>query len=156
MARDLMNRRSNSVWQPGSELQRLQDEINSLFNFDGLDFAPGLFDRNMAPALDMVENEDEFVVSVDLPGVSEKDVELSVADNVLTIKGEKKGHSEEGEKNGSFFRKESWEGTFQRTVSLPMSVDADNVKAKMRDGVLTISLPKREEAKPRKISVSVK
>ncbi len=152
MARDLMNRR-NDVWTPNNELRRLQDEINSLFNFDGWDFAPGLFDRNMAPALDMVENADDFVVTVDLPGVNQDDVDLSVADNVLTIKGEKKGGSESEEKN--YYRKESWEGSFQRTVSLPQGVDADNVHAEMKDGVLSITLPKREEAKPRKISVNV-
>ncbi len=154
MARDLMNRRSDMTWQPSTELRRLQDEINSLFNFEGWDFAPGLFDRNMAPALDMVENADDFTVTVDLPGVNEKDVDLSVAENVLTIKGEKKGQTEDGD--GNFFRKESWEGSFQRTVSLPQSVDADNVKAHMKDGVLTVTLPKREDAKPRKISVDVK
>ena len=152
MARDLMNRR-NDVWTPSNELRRLQDEINSLFNFDGWDFAPGLFDRNMAPALDMVETADDFVVTVDLPGVNQDDVDLSVADNVLTIKGEKKGGSESEESN--YYRKESWEGSFQRTVSLPQGVDADNVHAEMKDGVLSITLPKREEAKPRKINVNV-
>ena len=152
MARDLMNRR-NDVWRPTNELRRLQDEINSLFDFDGWDFAPGLFDRNMAPALDMVENTDDFVVTVDLPGVSQENVDLSVADNVLTIKGEKTGDSESEDSN--YYRKESWEGSFQRTVSLPQGVDADNVHAEMRDGVLSITLPKREEAKPRKINVNV-
>ncbi len=154
MARDLMNRGSDMNRQPGTELRRLQDEINNLFNFEGWDFAPGLFDRNIAPALDMVENADDYTVTVDLPGVNEKDVDLSVAENVLTIKGEKKGQTEDGD--GNCFRKESWEGSFQRTVSLPQSVDADNVKAHMKDGVLTITLPKREDAKPRKISVNVK
>ncbi len=152
MARDLMNRR-NDVWTPRSELRQLQDEINSLFNLDDWGFAPGLFDRNMAPALDMVENTDDFVVTVDLPGVSQDDVDLSVADNVLTIKGEKKGGNESEERN--YFRKETWEGSFQRTVSLPQGVDPDNVHAEMKDGILTITLPKREESKPRKISVNV-
>ncbi|MFW6387907.1 MAG: Hsp20/alpha crystallin family protein [bacterium] len=153
MARDLMNRRNQGVWQPGRELSRLQDEINSLFNFDDWDWAPGLFDRNIAPALDMVENNDDFVVTVDLPGVSRDNVDLSVADNVLTIKGDKKGEKEDGD--GNYYRKETWEGSFQRTVSLPQGVDADKVKAEMKDGVLRITLPKREEAKPRKISVNV-
>ncbi|MFP4644922.1 MAG: Hsp20/alpha crystallin family protein [Spirochaetales bacterium] len=153
MARELMNR-GNEGWAPSNELRRLQDEINSLFNFDGWDFAPGLFDRNMAPALDMVENTDDFVVTVDLPGVSQDDVDLSVADNVLTIKGEKKGESESEERN--YFRKETWQGSFQRTVSLPQGVDPDNVQAEMKNGVLSITLPKREEAKPRKINVNVK
>lgn len=153
MARDLMNRRNQGVRQPGRELNRLQDEINSLFNFDDWDWAPGLFDRNIAPALDMVENNDDFVVTADLPGVSRDNVDLSVADNVLTIKGDKQGEQEDG--NGNYYRKESWEGSFQRTVSLPQGVDADKVKAEMKDGVLTITLPKREEAKPRKISVNV-
>lgn len=153
MARELMNRR-NERWAPTNELRQLQDEINSLFNFDGWDFAPGLFDRNIAPALDMVENTDDFVVTVDLPGVNQDDVDLSVADNVLTIKGEKKGGSESEDQN--FYRKETWEGSFQRTVSLPQGVDAENVNAEMKNGVLSITLPKREEAKPRKISVNVK
>ncbi len=148
MARELMTRR-----MPGREIARLQDEINRLFDFDTESFAPGIFDRNVAPALDVRENNDEYVVDVDLPGVARDAIDISVADNVLTIKGEKKLN--ESDDMQHVYRCEIWSGSFQRTLSLPKAIDADGVSARMADGVLTITLPKREEVKARSISVQV-
>jgi HSP20 family protein len=150
------------MWDPASELDRIRREIDEMFDpaarrfFSQDPWGYGLFDREVSPAMDMVENEDGFLVSVDLPGVEKKDLEISVADNVLTVKGEKKAASEKKDENSRFYRKESWEGSFQRTISLPQGVDAAKIDAKMHDGVLQISLPKREEAKPKQIAVSVK
>jgi HSP20 family protein len=136
-----------------SEFDRLRNEINRLFDFDAWPEATGLFDRSFSPSLDVAETDDNFVVSVDLPGVPEKDIDITVANNVLTIRGEKKSEKEE---KGTYYRKETWSGSFQRTISLPSTVDADQVEANMKNGVLEVSLPKREEAKPKRISVNVK
>ncbi len=141
-------------WTPRSELERFYNELDRFFDMDLWESAPGLFDRSFAPALDVIEEDDAFVVNADLPGVSEKDVDVSVASNVLTIKGEKKNELEN--KEDQVFRRESWHGSFQRTLSLPATVDVDKVEAKLRDGVLTVRVPKREEAQPRQISVKVK
>lgn len=146
-------RRKNGETNQMAEFDRLREEINRLFDFDSWPESTGLFDRSFSPSLDVVEQDDEFAVTVDLPGVSEKDIDITVANNVLTIRGEK---SEEQEEDGRYYRKETWSGTFQRTVSLPNTVDADKVEASMKNGVLTVHLPKREEAKPRRISVNVK
>ena len=155
MARELMTRRMNgrSDWHPGREIARLQDEINRLFDLDTAESAPGIFDRNVAPAVDVRETNDEYVVDVDLPGVSRDQVDISVADNVLTIKGEKTLKNAEDKQH--VYRCEIWSGSFQRTLSLPKGINADEVQARMADGVLTITLPKREEVKARSISVNV-
>lgn len=152
---NIVQRRRNNMWDPAGELDRIRREIDELFDPAATRFfSDGLFDRGFSPAMDVVENDDGFLVSVDLPGVDRKDLEISVADNVLTVKGEKKDMLED--KDGKVFRKESWEGSFHRTLSLPHGVDANKIDAKMHDGVLEISLPKREEAKPRQITVNVK
>jgi HSP20 family protein len=152
---NLVRRNTGSLWDPVGELDRIRREIDSMFDLDsGRSAGAGLFDREFSPALDVVEHENEYVVTVDLPGVSQKDLDVSVANNVLTIKGTKKREQEA--KEGTFFRKESWEGSFQRTLSLPQGVDAEKIDAKMTDGVLTLALPKREEVKPRQIAVNVK
>ncbi len=137
------------------EFDLLRDEINRLFDFDYE--GSGLFDRRVSPPIDVVEGNDDFVIICDLPGVKSKDLDISVANNVLTIKGEKKIDDGKNEKEGTkYYRRECWSGTFQRTLSLPESVDNNNVDASMKDGVLTITVGKREEVKPRKISVKVK
>jgi HSP20 family protein len=142
------------VWDPVAELSRIRRDLDEMFDSPGLGrFNEGLFERDFSPSLDVVEANDEYLVQVDLPGVAKKDLDISVADNVLTIKGEK---HESNEKNGKVYRKETWAGTFQRTISLPHGVDSTKIDARMQDGVLTITLPKREEAKPRQIAVSVK
>ncbi len=140
-------------FDPAQELERIQQEINRLFDLDYTDRSMGLFDRATSPAIDVVEEEDHFTAMCDLPGVDQKDVDVSIAGNVLTIKGEKK-MSTRSEK-AKVFRKEEWAGSFQRTLSLPRSVDPDKIQAEMTDGVLRIQLPKREEVKPRQISVNV-
>lgn len=152
---NIVRRDRNTSWDPVAELDRIRREIDDAFApSDRWFFSDGLFDREFSPAMDVVENNEGYLVSIDLPGVDAKELEISVADNVLTIKGEKKGVEEK--KKAKYFRKESWEGSFQRTLSLPHGVDADKIDAKMRDGVLAVSLPKLEEARPKQIAVSVK
>ena len=147
-------RRPTDVYDPFRELRVLQNEINDLFNFDRSPGTAGLFDRSFSPALDVTESEDAFTVRAELPGLSEKDIDVSIASNVLTLRGEKKEDKER--KTGKVYRRETWSGSFQRTLSLPLSVDAGNVKADLKDGVLTLVLPKREEAKPKQITVKTK
>jgi HSP20 family protein len=144
---------------PLSEFDRLQDEINRLFDFGySSPAATGLLDRRMSPMIDVVETDDAVKVYADLPGVGKDEVDLSIASNVLTIKGEKqqkdeKNKEKDAQKN---YRDETWAGSFQRTLSLPESVDPQNVEASMKDGVLTVVLGKKEEVKPRQIDVKVK
>ena len=93
-------------------------------------------------------------MTCELPGLEQKDIDVTIASNVLTIKGQRKNEWEE--KRGKVYRKESWSGSFQRTLPLPTSVDGEKIKAELKDGILTITLPKREEAKPKQIAVNVK
>lgn len=135
---------------PFEDLDRLQRQLGRFFDF-GFDNA-GLFDRSLAPAMDLVEEDQDYVLYFDLPGVDKKDLELTVENNVLTVKGDKK----EPKEGGRFFRKETWAGTFRRTVSLPPAADAEVVRAELVDGVLTVTIGKREELKPRQIAVNVR
>lgn len=134
---------------PVRGLDRLQREINDLFDFSAPLEARGLFDRMVAPAVDVIETDDELVIEADLPGMVSKDIDISMASNVLTIRGEKKAP----ERKGEVYRAETWEGRFQRTISLPGEVDSNKVNATYKDGVLKVTVAKREEAKARQISV---
>jgi HSP20 family protein len=130
------------------EMERVRRELSRFFNTD-LENA-GLFDRSVVPAVDFIEGTESFTLYVDLPGVEKKDLELNVENNVLSIKGEKKEIID----SKRFFRKESWTGSFRRTISLPFSADPERVQAEFADGVLTVTIGKREELKPRQIAVS--
>jgi HSP20 family protein len=143
----------DGLLDPVSELTRLQDEINRLFDLDFAPISNGLFDRRVSPPVDITESDEEFTVTCDLPGVDQKNLDISIAGNVLTIKGEKKGV--DTEKDRRVFKRETWSGTFQRTLSLPETVDTEKIDATMKDGVLTISFPRREEVKPRQISIKL-
>lgn len=141
--------------RPVSEFERLQHEINRLFE-TGLGFPSGntgLFDRAVSPAVDVIESEDEYWVTCDLPGIERDKVELSLTNNVLTLRGEKHVDPTIEKEGAKTYRRETWSGAFQRTISLPDLVDPDRVTAEMKDGVLTIRLSKREDAKPRRIAI---
>lgn len=150
----LVRWRDRNNTSPANVFDQLQDEINRLFDFDWPREQTGLLDRNMAPAIDIAEHGDVYEVHCDLPGVDKKDLDISIASNVLTIKGEKSGEKET--KDRKYYRKETWSGSFQRSISLPAGVDADKIGAEMKNGVLTITLPKKEEVKPKQIAVNVK
>ena len=146
---DLM-RWGTGIADPGRSLDRLQREINTLFDFfPGIDETRGLFDRMVSPPVDLIEANDGFRLRADLPGIKLADIDISIASNVLTLKGQRKAAAG----SGSVYRKESWEGSFQRTIALPATVDSDKIEASFRDGVLEVSIPKREEAKPKRITV---
>lgn len=141
------------LYDPWGDLKSLQDEINDLFEVDRFPATTGLFDRSLSPALDVIEGDQDFTVRCELPGIEKKDLDVTIASNVLTIKGEKKEKTEE--EKGDYFKKETWSGSFQRTVSLPNSADSEKLSAELKDGILTIKLPKKEEAKPKQISVKI-
>ena len=138
-------------WDPFREVGDLQSEMNRMFDgFFGGSVA-GL-DRVWAPAVDMFETKDDLMVRAELPGMTEKDVELSITGDVLTLRGER-GAAADGQE--SVHRSERWYGKFERSLTLPIPIQADKVKATYRDGVLTIQLPKAEEVKPRTIKIDV-
>jgi HSP20 family protein len=103
------------------------------------------------PAMDLLEQDDQLIVKAELPGMTAEDIDISVQGNVLTLRGEKK--EERNEEGKRFHYVERRSGMFHRTLSLPTEVDAENINASYRDGVLTIKLPKSEAAKPRRIAV---
>ena len=150
----LIKWKNKDLYDPWDDFRNLQNEINDLFNTDRSQGYTGLFDRNFSPAIDVIESENDYSVVCELPGIEKKDIDLTLASNVLTIKGSKNDDSEE--KKGKYFKKEKWTGSFQRTLPLPAAVNADMISADLKDGVLTVRLPKKEEAKPRSIDVKIK
>ena len=147
----LMKWRGATPTNPFDEFDRLQSEMGRLFNLFNLPDGQGLFDGQGSPAIDVVETQDEYVVLADLPGVEDKDIELSIASNVLTLSGEKA--KKDGEDKRRFYREESWTGSFRRTISLPNAVDPDKVSAELKDGVLSVRIGKKAALKPRQIAV---
>lgn len=141
-----------STWSPFRDLMNMQREIGRLFdNFvtEGDDFASAMW----APRVDVMEDKDSYVIRAELPGVSRNDVKITLQENVLTIKGEKKQEKEE--KDTDFHRVERSYGSFERSFTLPMSVRSEKIDASYKDGILSITLPKAEEAKPKEIEVKV-
>jgi HSP20 family protein len=106
-----------------------------------------------APAVDVKETEDGLTMTVELPGIDPKDVEVGVENNRLSIKGER--HFEQADEGETYHRVERAYGSFERTFTLPSAYDAENIEARSKDGVLTLTIPKREEAKPRSIKVKI-
>jgi HSP20 family protein len=142
-------------WEPVRELNTIQSEMNRLFNtfFDAS--APGNGQtptRRWIPAMDLVESENELVLRADLPGMAEDDVKIEVEDNVLTVSGHRKAEHEE--RKDGYFRVERAFGSFQRSLTLPEGVDAEKVTANFDRGVLEVRIPKPEQRKPRKVTIS--
>ena len=146
------NEGGSDLVQAFDRFAALRDEMDRLFDnsFGPVFRTPGSFSR-WAPALDVYQDKDQFTVVAELPGLKKEDIELSLHNGVLTISGERKQEKkgEEGYRNERFF------GRFQRSVTLPATVDGNAVKATYQDGVLKVVLPKAEEAKPKQIEVSV-
>jgi len=138
------------LWDAFNGLRGDMDRALDLFRVPD---AMGLLDRSTAPAIDLIETPEDYLVFADLPGVDRKDLELSVTGSILRIKGMKR--AEEASEKRKFFRKETWAGSFERTLDLPALVDSDKVSAELVDGVLKVRVPKREEAKAKLITVSV-
>jgi HSP20 family protein len=128
----------------------VQDEMNRMFDSFWGD-RTGEDEGMLMPPVDVTEKEDKFMVSVELPGLKKDDIKLSLRNNVLTISGSKKRESES--KDDRFHRIERSFGTFCRTINLTSTVDASKIDADFKDGILTVNLPKVEEAKPKEISI---
>lgn len=133
----------------------IQTQMNRLFdNFFGQPASSGMPDHVWAPVADMYETRNEVVVTAELPGLDEKDIHLSITGDLLTIQGERQWTGEGQEAN--YYRRERWFGKFQRSFSLPMPVQANQVKATYGDGVLTVTLPKADEIKPKEIKIEAR
>ena len=140
-----------------SDVMNMQREINRMFdNFfrGGLMGSDTLASADWIPAVDIAEREDEYSVRVELPGVTKDDVKITMQNNILTVRGEKKQEKES--KDANFHRLERSYGSFERSFTLPSTVKADKIDASYADGNLTITLPKTEEARPKQIEVKVK
>ena len=138
-------------WEPFREMTAMRKAMDRLFG-DSFEF-PQQWEREntWGLALDVAEKDDSYVVKASIPGVAPEDVEITLTDNVLTIKGETKADKEDKQEN--YHLRERHYGGFMRSISLPTTVDADKVEAINEHGVLTLTLPKSEAVKPKKITV---
>ena len=140
-------------WEPSRGATALQDQINRLFQDSfGRDSGEASLSA-WAPAVDIYETEHELVVKADLPEVDSKDLDIRVENNILTIRGERKFEKNVNEEN--YLRVERSYGSFARSFTLANTVNSEAIKADYQNGVLTLSIPKREEAKPKQIKVNV-
>jgi HSP20 family protein len=143
-------------WDPIREISSIQGEMNRLFNTYFEPPAPGGSNgggRRWLPAMDLVEDADTFILRADLPGVNEDDVKLEVEGGVLTVSGERT--TEDVSDETGVHRLERAHGSFTRSLTLPDGVDAEGIVATFDRGVLEVRVPKPEEKKPRKVSISV-
>jgi HSP20 family protein len=141
-------------WPSFERLSTFRDEIDRLFDSPIATVArTSQFLNSWAPAIDLYEDKDNFVIKAEVPGVTKEDIAVSLHDGALSISGERKG--EEKYQESGVYRAERFLGRFQRTVILPKAVEAEKVKANYKDGVLTVTLPKTEEAKPKPIEIKV-
>ena len=139
-------------WNPARDFNRMERELRRMFR----DFEQGSEEPSSVavwtPPVDIYETDNEVVVRADLPGIDQRDLDIRLENNVLTLKGERKMEQEVKEDN--YHRIESAYGTFVRSFTLPAIVEEDKIKAEYKNGVLKIVLPKKEQAKPRQIKVA--
>ena len=146
---------SMTRWDPWGEMVSLRDAMDSLVaeSFIRPSGSSGIAGSSSALALDIREQGDDFVVTAPVPGMQPDDVEITVLGDSLRIRGERRDeHQEQGENDRWLFREQRY-GTFERAVRLPSTVRADDANAEFKDGILTVTLPKAEEAKERRIQV---
>ncbi|MCM8795229.1 MAG: Hsp20/alpha crystallin family protein [Candidatus Omnitrophica bacterium] len=142
-------------WDPFRELLDLEKEFHRFLD-TSFDTLPERISKEgiWSPSLDISEDKDNIVIKADLPGVKQQDIDISINDNILTLKGERRRDEETKGKN--YHRIERFYGSFVRSLSLPRYVDTDKINASYKDGVLEIVIPKTEEAKPKQIKVELK
>lgn len=145
------------IWRPFRELEEIERRFSDMLGQPPL---PAEWRRiptmemGWAPAIEMFEKEDKFVMKAELPGVKEEDIDISVVGDILTIKGERKAESEV--KEDDYYCCERSYGSFSRSIAMPSDADAQKIEANYEDGILEVSLPKTQKVKPKKISVSAK
>ena len=147
---------SMQIWNPFQEFENLlerysQNAGRGLRKMSDTDMTFA----DWAPSVDIEEEEDKYLIKADLPGVDKKDIEVSLDNGVLSIRGEKRTEKESGEKGSKRHRTERFHGTFARSFTLPTQVKADQVNASYKDGVLNLVIPKAETAKPKSIDIKV-
>ena len=137
-------------WSAFDQLSSLREEINRFFDVPLDGGSSGVF-NTWAPALDLYEDKDSLILKAELPGMKKEDIDISIHDNTITVSGERK--NEKKYESSETSRAERFFGRFQRTLALSKKVDMGGVKAVYQDGILTVTLPKAPEAKPRQIAV---
>lgn len=137
---------------PFSALRDIESQFSRLFGELNRDF--DVFDRVWSPTVDLKETDDAYTLEADLPGLKKEDIDLTVVDNIVTVKGSRKHEAETKEKG--YHRIERRYGGFERSFEIPGGFDGEKIQAHYEDGVLRVTLPKREEAKPKQIEVRVK
>jgi HSP20 family protein len=139
-------------WDPFRNLSGLQEQVNRLFDssFRGHTDESAL--TTWAPSVDIYETENELVLKADLPEVAERDIDIHVENNMLTMRGERKFEAKVKEEN--YLRVERSYGAFSRSFSLPNTVDTEAIKAEYKNGVLTVIMPKRAESKPKQVKIT--
>ncbi len=140
-------------WDPFREVVTMQNRLNSLFRDLNNDGDSPLSTAAFVPAVDIYEDEKKVMLKLEVPGIDEKDLDVSMENNTLTVKGERKFESEEKEEN--FHRIERRYGSFFRAFTLPSTVDTEHVQAKYNAGVLKLELLKKPEAQPKQIKINV-
>jgi HSP20 family protein len=149
-----MNSTTNLTrWDPFRDISKVQEQMNRFLEDTFLRRASDSSLTTWAPEVDIHETEDALVFEADLPGMNEKDLDIRIENNMLTVRGERKFEKKVNEEN--YLRVERAFGSFSRSFSLPHTINADAIKAEYRNGVLTIRVPKLEEAKPRQVKVNV-
>ena len=142
-----------SRWEPFRGISSLQEQVNRLFENRFASCAEEQTLTAWAPAVDIYETENELVIKADLPEISEKELDVRVENNMLTIRGERRFEQKVKEEN--YLRMERAYGSFSRSFSLPNTVNTEAVKAEYKEGVLTLTLPKRAELKPKQVKINV-
>jgi len=141
-------------WDQSRDLASLQDRVNRLFENNFTRDRSGPADQaTWAPVVDIYETENELVVKADLPDLEDKDIDVRVENNTLTIRGERKFEKNVNEEN--YLRVERAYGPFMRSFSLPNTVSSENIRAEYRNGVLSLHMAKREESKPKQVKISI-
>ena len=135
----------------GSELARFHDEMDNLFHSFLGDWCWPALEHRRWPVIDIVENENDFVIKAEVPGCKADDIDISVHGNVLTIRGEKKAEEEKKEKG--YYHMERSYGSFRRDLTLSAGLNPDKIEACCKDGILTVTLPKSEKAKAVKVKI---
>jgi HSP20 family protein len=144
-------------WDPFRDVMSLQERMNELFERTmrrRADEEEGLAPRAWSPAVDIYETDEKMVIKAELPGLKKEDIDIEVRDNTLTLKGERKFEKEIKQEN--YHRVERAYGSFQRSFTLPGTVKQEAIEATFKDGILEVSLPKAEEAKPKQIRIQAK
>lgn len=143
----------SDLWDPFARLADIQEEMNRLFDSSIRRLSGRGTDAGFLPPCDIVEEKDHVLVRLDLPGLRKDDVNVTLQEGVLTVKGERKPDTPS--KDATVYLRERASGSFTRTIDMPVRVEASKIDARFRDGVLEIRLPKSEEAKPKQIEVKV-